>query len=210
LRVASHLLGNLLRQRSVDTTGHVDLGQLGDLSGGVRGQLVPLNSTSACIDSFWLRTETYYARPHREGSADQPGDTGQHHWLGRVRRRRDARDQGEVRDQAVDHAEHRRPQPSTHVAVFVADHRLVWHGSKTRTGSVPAVPVVRDVVAAMDEWFPPGRAEPWDAVGLVCGDPADPVNSVHLAVDCVPAPSVRPSRKGRRCSSRTIRCCSAV
>jgi dinuclear metal center YbgI/SA1388 family protein len=48
------------------------------------------------------------------------------------------------------------------------------------------VPVVRDVVAAMDEWFPPGRAEPWDAVGLVCGDPADPVNSVHLAVDCVP------------------------
>jgi dinuclear metal center YbgI/SA1388 family protein len=48
------------------------------------------------------------------------------------------------------------------------------------------VPVVRDVVAAMDEWFPPGRAEPWDAVGLVCGDPDEPVNSVHLAVDCVP------------------------
>jgi dinuclear metal center YbgI/SA1388 family protein len=51
---------------------------------------------------------------------------------------------------------------------------------------VPAVPVVRDVVAAMDEWFPPGRAERWDAVGLVCGDPDDAVNSVHLAVDCVP------------------------
>jgi dinuclear metal center YbgI/SA1388 family protein len=48
------------------------------------------------------------------------------------------------------------------------------------------VPVVRDVVAAMDEWFPPGRAEPWDAVGLVCGDPDDTVNSIHLAVDCVP------------------------
>ena len=51
---------------------------------------------------------------------------------------------------------------------------------------MPAVPVVRDVVAAMDEWFPPGLAEPWDAVGLVCGDPADEVAAVHLAVDCVP------------------------
>jgi dinuclear metal center YbgI/SA1388 family protein len=51
---------------------------------------------------------------------------------------------------------------------------------------VLAVPVVRDVVAAMDEWFPPDRAEPWDAVGLVCGDPDDTVSSVHLAVDCVP------------------------
>jgi dinuclear metal center YbgI/SA1388 family protein len=70
--------------------------------------------------------------------------------------------------------------------MFVAYHGLVWHGTKTRTGSVPDVPVVRDVVAAMDEWFPPGRAEPWDAVGLVCGDPDDPVTAVHLAVDCVP------------------------
>jgi len=51
---------------------------------------------------------------------------------------------------------------------------------------VRAVPVVRDLVAAMDKWFPPDRAEPWDAVGLVCGDPDDTVSSVHLAVDCVP------------------------
>jgi dinuclear metal center YbgI/SA1388 family protein len=42
---------------------------------------------------------------------------------------------------------------------------------------------MRDVVAAMDELYPPGWAEPWDAVGLVCGDPDTEVRRVHFAVD---------------------------
>ena len=44
-----------------------------------------------------------------------------------------------------------------------------------------------DVVAAMQQWYAPAWAEPWDAVGLVCGDPAEPVSRVLLAVDPVPA-----------------------
>jgi dinuclear metal center YbgI/SA1388 family protein len=48
------------------------------------------------------------------------------------------------------------------------------------------VPTVADVVAALDALYPPSLAEPWDAVGLVCGDPDAPVRRVLLAVDPVP------------------------
>ena len=44
-----------------------------------------------------------------------------------------------------------------------------------------------DVVAALDALYPPALAEPWDAMGLVCGDPATPVTSVLFAVDPVEA-----------------------
>lgn len=44
-----------------------------------------------------------------------------------------------------------------------------------------------DVIAAMEEWYAPGWAESWDAVGLVCGDPGEPISRVLLAVDAVPA-----------------------
>lgn len=44
-----------------------------------------------------------------------------------------------------------------------------------------------DVVAMLDAWFPPDLAEPWDAVGLVCGDPGADVESVLVAVDPVQA-----------------------
>ena len=40
-----------------------------------------------------------------------------------------------------------------------------------------------DVTAALDALYPPVLAEPWDAVGLVCGDPQAPVRRVLLAVD---------------------------
>jgi len=43
-----------------------------------------------------------------------------------------------------------------------------------------------DVIAAMQRWYAPAWAESWDAVGLVCGDPAEPVSRVSLAVDAVP------------------------
>ncbi len=45
-----------------------------------------------------------------------------------------------------------------------------------------------EVIAMLDGWYDPSWAESWDAVGLVCGDPDQPVGRVHLAVD--PAPAV--------------------
>ena len=49
-------------------------------------------------------------------------------------------------------------------------------------------PTLRDVTALLDQWYDPAWAEPWDAVGLVCGDPDQPVTKVLFAVD--PAPAV--------------------
>jgi dinuclear metal center YbgI/SA1388 family protein len=44
-----------------------------------------------------------------------------------------------------------------------------------------------EVVAALEARYDPALAEGWDAVGLVCGDPADPVERVLVAVDPVAA-----------------------
>ena len=44
------------------------------------------------------------------------------------------------------------------------------------------------VVTVLEQMYDPAWARDWDAVGLVCGDPAAPVRRVLLAVD--PAPSV--------------------
>lgn len=44
-----------------------------------------------------------------------------------------------------------------------------------------------DVVALVEGWYPPHRAEDWDAVGLVCGDPDAEVRRILLAVDPVQA-----------------------
>jgi dinuclear metal center YbgI/SA1388 family protein len=44
-----------------------------------------------------------------------------------------------------------------------------------------------DVLTVIDGWFDPRWAQPWDAVGLVCGDPEEPVGRALLAVDAVPA-----------------------
>jgi dinuclear metal center YbgI/SA1388 family protein len=49
------------------------------------------------------------------------------------------------------------------------------------------MPPLADVLAMLDGWFDPSWAEPWDAVGLVCGDPDEQVDRVLLAVDPVPA-----------------------
>ena len=45
-----------------------------------------------------------------------------------------------------------------------------------------------DVTALLDGWYDPSWAASWDAVGLVCGDPDQPVSRVMFAVD--PAPAV--------------------
>jgi dinuclear metal center YbgI/SA1388 family protein len=47
---------------------------------------------------------------------------------------------------------------------------------------------LREVVGLLDGWYDPSWAESWDAVGLVTGDPDQPVAKVLLAVD--PAPAV--------------------
>ncbi|SKC68920.1 Nif3-like dinuclear metal center hexameric protein [Krasilnikoviella flava] len=54
------------------------------------------------------------------------------------------------------------------------------------TGS-PSTPVLRDVVAVLEDLYPPATAEGWDAVGLVVGDPAAPVGKILFAVDPVAA-----------------------
>ena len=40
-----------------------------------------------------------------------------------------------------------------------------------------------DAVAALEAAYPPALAADWDAVGLVCGDPDEPVESIVVAVD---------------------------
>lgn len=52
---------------------------------------------------------------------------------------------------------------------------------------MPSPASVADVVAALDGLYDPAWAEPWDAVGLVCGDPEAPVRRVLFAVDPVAA-----------------------
>jgi dinuclear metal center YbgI/SA1388 family protein len=47
------------------------------------------------------------------------------------------------------------------------------------------VPRLSEVIAALDALWPPERAEQWDAVGTVCGDPDAEVSRVLFAVDPV-------------------------
>lgn len=44
-----------------------------------------------------------------------------------------------------------------------------------------------EVIALLEDWYPPQHAESWDAVGLVCGDPDAEVRTILLAVDPVRA-----------------------
>lgn len=44
-----------------------------------------------------------------------------------------------------------------------------------------------DVIDVLEAAYPPALAEEWDSVGLVCGDPADEVDSVTVAVDATAA-----------------------
>lgn len=40
-----------------------------------------------------------------------------------------------------------------------------------------------EIVALLHEWYPPDTADDWDAVGLVAGDPEQPIGKVLFAVD---------------------------
>ena len=44
-----------------------------------------------------------------------------------------------------------------------------------------------EVIEVLDAAYPPRLAQSWDSVGLVCGDPADEVESVTIAVDATAA-----------------------
>jgi dinuclear metal center YbgI/SA1388 family protein len=46
---------------------------------------------------------------------------------------------------------------------------------------------LREVLAALDARYDPALAENWDAVGLVCGDPDEPVRRIVFAVDPIGA-----------------------
>jgi dinuclear metal center YbgI/SA1388 family protein len=47
-------------------------------------------------------------------------------------------------------------------------------------------PTLADVVALLEQRYPPAWADDWDRVGLVLGDPASAVQRVLCVVDCVP------------------------
>ncbi len=44
-----------------------------------------------------------------------------------------------------------------------------------------------DVIEVLETAYPPRLAQPWDSVGLVCGDPGDALDSVTIAVDATAA-----------------------
>lgn len=44
-----------------------------------------------------------------------------------------------------------------------------------------------DIIAALEQAYPPALAESWDRVGLVAGDPEAEVHTVAVAVDCTDA-----------------------
>jgi dinuclear metal center YbgI/SA1388 family protein len=44
-----------------------------------------------------------------------------------------------------------------------------------------------DIIGVLDAAYPPGLAQDWDSVGLVCGDPAETVDTVTVAVDATAA-----------------------
>jgi len=53
-----------------------------------------------------------------------------------------------------------------------------------------------EVIAVLEDAYPPGLAQDWDSVGLVCGDPGEQVDSVTLAVDATPAVVDTVGRRG--------------
>jgi dinuclear metal center YbgI/SA1388 family protein len=63
-------------------------------------------------------------------------------------------------------------------------HRVHVVGRQT-ADKVQQVPTVADVVSMLDRLYDPARAESWDAVGLVCGDPDVEVRRILFAVDPV-------------------------
>src|SRR5947209_3734776 len=66
-------------------------------------------------------------------------------------------------------------------AKSTASTRMARH----RTCEDPPVPALSEIITVLEQAYPPALAESWDAVGLVCGDPAEPVTRVLFCVDPV-------------------------
>ena len=47
------------------------------------------------------------------------------------------------------------------------------------------MPALKELVDLVHAWYPPDSADSWDAVGLVAGDPEQPVAKILFAVDPV-------------------------
>lgn len=59
--------------------------------------------------------------------------------------------------------------------------------ANARSTSLSGMTTVGEVLALLEDWYPPHRADDWDRVGLICGDPSESVERVLLAVDPVRA-----------------------
>jgi len=55
---------------------------------------------------------------------------------------------------------------------------------------------VADVCVVVERLWPSSGAEPWDAAGLLSGDPCSEVTAIHLAVDAVPAVALEAASTG--------------
>jgi dinuclear metal center YbgI/SA1388 family protein len=53
-----------------------------------------------------------------------------------------------------------------------------------------------EIIDVLDAAYPPRLAQSWDSVGLVCGDPADPVDTVTVAVDVTAAVAAEVPERG--------------
>jgi len=49
------------------------------------------------------------------------------------------------------------------------------------------MPALAEMITALEAAYPPALAEGWDAVGLVCGDPAEEIDRVLVCIDPVAA-----------------------
>ena len=53
-----------------------------------------------------------------------------------------------------------------------------------------------DIIDVLEAAYPPHLAQSWDSVGLVCGDPSEPVDSVTVAVDATAAVAAQVPDRG--------------
>ena len=86
---------------------------------------------------------------------------------------------------------------------------LPWVSARAGCPRLPAMTLrLSDVTALLDGWYDPAWAEDWDAVGLVCGDPDQPVLGCCSPSTRRPRSSPRRSSGAPTCSCATTRCCS--
>ena len=68
------------------------------------------------------------------------------------------------------------------------------------------MPSVADVAAVMDQLYDPALAEPWDAIGLVCGDPEAEVERVMFGTDRYILPANTPASSAGLANQETLQC----